>query len=206
MGLIDRLQRVSGIVKNRLSSAVGALRAQAGRLPTPFRVGIRKAVRVSRIFTPAGIALTALSFAPQIRRGLTFGRQAVTRGIAFVGGQRVVTAAGAGGVVGILSGRKEGKPTRPSDSRIISPKQRKIREKRAAPMRRAPAKRKTAKRKRIPTHGHRVISVRAPKKKVSTKKRRTHRSPRHSGHKRVSFTTKTGQKVSFLANPRARHR
>ena len=30
------------------------------------------------------------------------------------------------------------------------------------------------------------------------KKRVTHRSPRHKGHKRVSFTTASGQKVNFL--------
>ena len=33
---------------------------------------------------------------------------------------------------------------------------------------------------------------------VKRRKRVTHSSPRHKGHQRVAFTTKTGQKVSFL--------
>lgn len=38
------------------------------------------------------------------------------------------------------------------------------------------------------------------RRKVTRKRKKTisHRSPRHRGHKRVSFTTKTGQKVRFL--------
>lgn len=39
----------------------------------------------------------------------------------------------------------------------------------------------------------------AKRKKPSKKKRITHRSPRHKGHKRVSFINKkTGKRVSFL--------
>lgn len=36
------------------------------------------------------------------------------------------------------------------------------------------------------------------KARIPGKRRKTHRSPRHKGHKRVSFTTAQGQKVSFL--------
>lgn len=197
MGLIDKLRKVGGIVKNRLASATGALRGIVARLPAPIRRLARR--------TPVGLALTAAAFAPQIRRGLTFGRAAITRGIAFVGGQRVVTAAGAGGVVGILTGRKKGEPIRPSEAQPVA-RPRRVTTKRR-PTRR-PAKRKPVRRrkKRIPTHRHRVVSIPVRRRKRKTAKRRTHRSPRHRGHKRVSFTTADGRKVSFLANPKARHR
>ena len=36
--------------------------------------------------------------------------------------------------------------------------------------------------------------------------RHVHASPRHRGHKRVSFTTKTGQKVNFLVKSKRRKR
>jgi len=39
-----------------------------------------------------------------------------------------------------------------------------------------------------------------------TGKRKSHRSPRHRGHKRVAFTTKTGQRVSFLVGKRKHKR
>ena len=53
-------------------------------------------------------------------------------------------------------------------------------------------KRKTAKKKRT-------------RRKVSRKKKRvSHRSPRHKGHKRVSFTTASGQKVNFLVKKKVR--
>jgi len=57
---------------------------------------------------------------------------------------------------------------------------------------RAPKKRKTTRRKRKTTR-RRAPTVRR------RKKRATHRSPRHKGHKRVSFINKkTGKRVSFL--------
>jgi len=200
MGLIDKLRSVSGIIKNRLASATGALRGLVSRLPAP----IRRVARLGRLTSPLGIGITAATFAPTIarfvRRGLAPARQAVTRGVAFVGGQRVVTAAGAGGVVGILSGRKKGEVDRViGQSRFDAPGTR---------ARRKAAKRKPTKKrrkKRIPAHGHRVVSVRRSTTKKRRKKR-THSSPRHRGHTRVKFTTADGRKVSFLANPKARHR
>ncbi len=58
--------------------------------------------------------------------------------------------------------------------------------------RKAKVKKKTAKRK--------------PRRKaVARRKRRiTHRAPRHKGHKRVTFTTKTGKKVRFLVRGQKR--
>ena len=42
----------------------------------------------------------------------------------------------------------------------------------------------------------------ARKKSTRRKKKATHRSPRHKGHKRVTFTTKGGKKVRFLVRPK----
>lgn len=215
MGLIDKLRRVGGIVKNRLASSVGALRAQLGRVSVrvPARLG-RLAIRAPRavgLATPLGAGLTAATFAPELfRAGRAIGRvlrRAVPRGIAFFAGRRIVTAAAGGGVAGAAAGvlsRRSGKVVRPSDVAILPTAR--PRERPGAPTRprrRAPTRPRRRKR-RIPAHGHRVISVRAPSRRK--RKRATHRSPRHPGHKRVSFTTADGKKVSFLANPKARHR
>jgi len=237
MGFIDRLRRAGGIVKNRLASAVGALRGAAAgttvRGARTFR-GVRFAARATRLLTPAGLGLTAVSFAPEIVRGVRaagrFIAPALARGIAFFGGRQVVTAAGAGGVAGFLGtkggrdrpvihrDRPSGRVTRPSDfgdprfqTRRPTARERaaptarprvSARRRRAAGRRRITPSRKRA--RRIPSHRHRVVSVSGrPRRR---RKRATHRSPRHRGHKRVSFTTATGQKVSFLANPKARHR
>lgn len=46
--------------------------------------------------------------------------------------------------------------------------------------------------------------LRAGTKRRKTKKRKvTHRSPRHKGHKRVSFTTKDGKRVNFLVKKKS---
>ena len=103
-----------------------------------------------------------------------------------------------------MSSRKGGKP----EPVGISAKEFQARRRDTAIEKRFKAARPTVKRKkrkvkrRIPAHRHKVISVPVRRRK----KARTHRSPRHTGHKRVSFTTKDGQKVSFLSNPKARHR
>jgi len=225
MGLIDRLRRVGGIVKNRIASAVGTLRGTvAGVTVRGARTvrGVRFAARATRLLTPAGIGLTAVSFAPEILRGLRSARRiiapAIARGIAFFGGRQLATAAGAGAVAGTLSSRRKGGVSRPSDfgdprlqTRRPSPNRRPtirngVRATRARPTRRA-GRRTTARRRRarIPAHGHRVISV-SRRSTRGKRKRRTHASPRHRGHKRVSFTTASGKKVSFLTNPKARHR
>ena len=62
----------------------------------------------------------------------------------------------------------------------------------------------------------RAAKRRVKKRKVSRKrvkvrrKKRvrhvTHRSPRHRGHKRVSFTTASGKRVNFLVKPKSKHR
>ena len=42
------------------------------------------------------------------------------------------------------------------------------------------------------------VTRRKPKKVSKRRKRVTHAKPRHKGHKRVSFTTAQGKRVSFL--------
>jgi len=67
-------------------------------------------------------------------------------------------------------------------------------------------------RKKKATRKKRVTKRRATRKRTvkRKKKRVTHRSPRHKGHKRVSFTSKDGKRVSFLVrrktSPRHRRR
>lgn len=61
------------------------------------------------------------------------------------------------------------------------------------------AKRKTTKRRA------RVKSIKTGLKK--RRKKVTHRSPRHKGHKRVAFTTADGKRVSFLVKkPKHSHK
>jgi len=231
MGLIDKLRRVGGIAKNRLSSAVGALRgtrvtgtARLGRIARVTAIG-------ARLTSPAGLAITAATFAPQIVRGVRraarfIGQQVVPRAGAFIAARRVGTAiaggAGAGGIVGALQSRPKGDVTRPSDGGFVqraaaarvtgrpggAPAARRRPSARANARTRAATRRRTrraAPRRRIPTHRHKVVSV-PVKRRRKTVKRRTHRSPRHTGHKKVTFTTASGKRVSFLANPKARHR
>lgn len=56
------------------------------------------------------------------------------------------------------------------------------------------------KKKRKATRSKRTKTTRRVRKhKKSTRRRKvTHRSPRHKGHKKVSFTTKDGKRVNFL--------
>ncbi len=208
MGLIDRLRKAGGIVKNRLASSVSALRGVTVGAGVTRR-GVRFAARATRLTSPLGIGLTAVSFAPQIAAGVrTAGRflqRAVPRGIAFVGGQRVVSGVagglGAGVVAGSVAARTSGGVTRPSDFGDPSLQTRRP----GAPpvARRAPAR--VTRRRVNGTRKKRRPATR--RKRVSRKrKRRTHASPRHKGHKVVKFTTKEGKKVRFLVNPKARHR
>lgn len=53
---------------------------------------------------------------------------------------------------------------------------------------------KSTTRKRKRTSGTRKVAGR--------RKRKSHASPRHRGHKRVSFTTKDGKRVTFLVKPK----
>lgn len=208
MGLIDKLRKVGGIVKDRVASAVGALR---GVTVSGSRVtrGVRVAARSTRLLTPTGIAITAASFAPEIVRGArsvaSFLTRAVSRGGAFVAGRRVVSGIAGGGAAGaaagILAGRKSGQPT-PVQS-MASPSDLRPRGVRPTTTRKTVTRRKapSGRKRKAPTR--RTTRKRKP---VRRRKRRTHSSPRHKGHKRVSFTTKDGRKVSFLSNPKARHR
>jgi len=41
------------------------------------------------------------------------------------------------------------------------------------------------------------------RRRVGARRRVTHRSPRHKGHKRVTFKTKTGKTVNFLVRKKA---
>jgi len=55
----------------------------------------------------------------------------------------------------------------------------------------------------------RVIKRKGRKRKVRKARKVTHRSPRHKGHKKVSFTTSGGKRVSFLVKkkgPKHTHR
>lgn len=61
------------------------------------------------------------------------------------------------------------------------------------------------KKKRKVSKKRRVVKKKGKKtvRKVAKRKKVTHRSPRHKGHKRVSFTTAGGKKVSFLVKKKA---
>jgi len=208
MGLIDKLRKASGIVKNRLASAVGALRGITVGGARSVR-GVRFAARATRLTTPTGIALTAATFAPEIvragrvaARGIT---RAIGRGTAFFAGrqvtQAVVGGAAAGIVAGGLSSRRSGGVTRPSDFGDPS-----LQSRPRAPSRPRAKRRKTPNGRTTRSRKRKTATRRT--RKVRSRKRRTHRSPRHKGHTRVSFTTRDGQKVKFLAakTPAGRHR
>ena len=55
-----------------------------------------------------------------------------------------------------------------------------------------------ARRKKSKKTGRKRDARRTPRRK----KKATHRSPRHRGHKQVTFTTKGGKKVRFLVKPK----
>lgn len=59
-------------------------------------------------------------------------------------------------------------------------------------------KRKKAKKRTKKRTKKKTTRKRKTRKTTKKRKKVTHRSPRHSGHKRVTFTTKDGKKVSFL--------
>lgn len=224
MGLIDRLRRAGGIAKNRLASSVGALKGITVGGGRTIR-GVRFAARATRLTSPVGLGLTAFSFAPQIAAGVrTAGRflqRAIPRGVAFVGGQRVVSGiaggAGAGVIAGGITGRSSGGVTRPSDDPSVSTVRDPVTGELLIKPRRGPpkgarpgpalreARRRAKRRRKIGTRKKRRAPTR--RKRITRKrKRRTHASPRHKGHKVVKFTTAEGKKVRFLVNPRARHR
>lgn len=69
--------------------------------------------------------------------------------------------------------------------------------------------RRVARRKRKVTTKRKKRAVRRKVAgRIKRRKKITHRSPRHKGHKRVSFTTADGKKVNFLVRRKGgkRHR
>ncbi len=205
MGLIDKLRKVGGILKNRLAGATTALR---GITVSGARVrkGVRFAAKGSRLTSPLGLGLTAAAFAPEIIKGGRFGARFITkalgRGVAFFAGRQVTQAViggtAAGTVAGILTStkRKRGDVVRPGDFGDPTLQTRTP----GAPTVKRPRSKPTARRKPTKRRKARVKRTRVKRKRA------THRSPRHKGHKLVKFTTKEGKKVSFLVNPKARHR
>lgn len=65
----------------------------------------------------------------------------------------------------------------------------------ATTFKRRKAKRKVSKRRKTVSRNGRRRVARA---KRIIRRRRTHRSPRHRGHRRVNFVTATGKRVNFL--------
>jgi len=67
---------------------------------------------------------------------------------------------------------------------------------------------RVTKRKRKKASGRKRKSTRKrTTRKIRRSKKITHRSPRHRGHKRVSFTTKDGRRVNFLVKkPKHSHK
>lgn len=63
-------------------------------------------------------------------------------------------------------------------------------------VRRIRKKRSVKKRRKVVRKKRRKVTKRVGRRKKA--KRRTHASPRHKGHKVVTFTTKGGKKVRFL--------
>lgn len=215
-GLSVRVPRVLGLT------------ARAARLTTPLGIGITAATFAPQIIRGVRVVGQALA------RGIAFfgGRQVVTA--AGAGGFFGILAGRRKGEVtrpsdiqvdprtpgGLrVDGRRPFEPKRPRrraglprrrkprTSGEIAAEQRRRKAEGRPPLTRKKAvaiRRRPRRRARIPTHRHRVVSV--PTRRRARGRRRTHRSPRHRGHKRVSFTTADGRKVSFLANPKARHR
>lgn len=68
--------------------------------------------------------------------------------------------------------------------------------------------RSVGKRRKKKVSKKKVMGRRIKRKKVTRKRKKvTHRSPRHKGHKRVSFVTKDGKRVNFLVKkPKHSHK
>jgi len=68
-----------------------------------------------------------------------------------------------------------------------------------------PSKRRGKKKTKAQIKRQRIRNL-VKARRARGKKGRTHSSPRHKGHKRVSFTTATGKKVNFLVGKRKHKR
>jgi len=202
MGLTDFLRKASGIFKDRAASAIGALKKVTARIPAP----IRRVARIGRLATPAGIALAVAPFVPRIvsafRGAVAGARVTAGRATGFLGGSKVVggiaSGAGAGAIVTGVAGQAS-RPKAPGEEGFVA------RVARAAGI---PVPRRAAPRKRRKAKPVKRRKKRKRSKDLRGKKGITHRKPRHRGHTRVSFTTKSGQKVRFLAakTKKGRHR
>lgn len=76
---------------------------------------------------------------------------------------------------------------------------RRVRKKRKAKAKRKATTRKRAKRRK-------AVAPRRRKRRVTRRRHTSHSSPRHAGHKVVSFTTASGQKVKFKVKSKRRRR
>ena len=81
----------------------------------------------------------------------------------------------------------------------------KKRRKKTKTTRRKSVKRRTKKKSKAAIKRQRIRNL-VKARRARGKKGRTHRSPRHRGHKRVSFTTAGGKKVNFLVGKRKHKR
>lgn len=218
MGLFGKFKSRLGMLRTRASSIGARLvsrlpprtRAVLGRVGRSrvARAGLRVgklAFRFGRIGTPIGAALTALtvgSLALGVRRrrrekkrlaavstvvpavsvarrlpGVAkLGLIAAGIGAAAFVGEQIAERLGVRGGAGFIGRRPR---------EVVARRRRRAKVRRKRPVR------------RIPPHRHKIVAVGTRRRKRRGRKH-VHRVPRHRGHKRVSFTTKTGQKVSFL--------
>ncbi len=83
---------------------------------------------------------------------------------------------------------------------------RKRRKKKTSVRKRKSVKRRTRKKSKAQIKRERLRNLAKARRARRTGKRKTHRSPRHRGHKRVSFITKDGKKVNFLVGKKHKRR
>ena len=112
----------------------------------------------------------------------------------FIRGNPIVSTAAIGiGTTGLVA------------AAITRVKKRKKRSPTARRKRRKSVKRRTKKKTKAQIKRQRIRNL-VKARRARGKKGRTHRSPRHRGHKRVAFTTAGGKKVSFLVGGRKHKR
>ncbi len=115
----------------------------------------------------------------------------------FIRGNPIISTAAIGiGTTGLVAAAITRVKKRKKRSPTAKRKKRKTT--RRAPRRRKKKTKAQIKRQRI----RNLVKAR----RARGKKGRTHRSPRHRGHKRVAFTTAGGKKVSFLVGGRKHKR
>ena len=108
----------------------------------------------------------------------------------FIRGNPIVSTAAIGiGVTGL---------TAAAITRVKKRRKKKVARKVGRKKRVTTRRRKGKKKTQVQIRRMRLRNLAKARRARRTGKRRTHRSPRHKGHKRVSFTTASGQKVNFL--------